>query len=123
MLEMSNDASLWYCKFLHCIHLHLVEMDRLVYEDRCRLMICILGHLLEARTLINNAGAQRHNAFGEFSKLLTWVEYHLVMSRFSVRHWHRKVAPTRYIRNFVPVEQETCLVRKVRLNSMEAVLA
>jgi hypothetical protein len=80
---------------------------------------CILGHLVEAKYLIDNAGVDSQKIYGEFSRLLAWVEYHVVMSRFSLRHWQINVEPVKGIRNVTPKEQESCLLRKVRLNNMK----
>ncbi|KFY81634.1 hypothetical protein V500_11230 [Pseudogymnoascus sp. VKM F-4518 (FW-2643)] len=84
MLGMPNELPLWFC------------------------------HLIEAKNLIDNVGVVSQNFQGEFSRLQDWVEYHMVMSRFSLRHWHINVEPIKEIRNIAPVEQETCLVQKVR---------
>ncbi|KAH8900612.1 hypothetical protein GQ53DRAFT_708499 [Thozetella sp. PMI_491] len=84
MLETSYDVSLWFC------------------------------HLIEAISLIDNAGVNSQSFHGESSRLLAWVEYHMVMSRFSIRHWHINAESIKGIRNFVPVEQEACLFRKVK---------
>ncbi|KAE9376312.1 hypothetical protein N431DRAFT_331088 [Stipitochalara longipes BDJ] len=83
MLGMPNELSLWFC------------------------------HLSEARRLIDNASLDNQNFQGEFSRLLDWVEYHMVMSRFSHRHWYINVAPIKGIKNFAPVGQGTCHSRKV----------
>ncbi|KAE8446305.1 hypothetical protein EG329_012052 [Mollisiaceae sp. DMI_Dod_QoI] len=84
MLGMRNDLSLWYC------------------------------HLSEARQLIDNASLSSQNFQGEFSRLLDWVEYHMVMSRFSHRHWYKNAEPLKRIGNSAPVEQQTCHARKVQ---------
>ncbi|KAF2794254.1 hypothetical protein K505DRAFT_242555 [Melanomma pulvis-pyrius CBS 109.77] len=84
MLEMTNNGSLWYC------------------------------HLVEAKYLIDNAGVDSQYCYGGFSRLVAWVDYHIVMSRFSLRHWHLKVEPVEEIRDSTPVEPETCLSRKVK---------
>ncbi|ODQ69984.1 hypothetical protein LIPSTDRAFT_36176, partial [Lipomyces starkeyi NRRL Y-11557] len=87
MLGMPNTLSLWFC------------------------------HLSEARTLIDNAGLDSQSFQGEFSRLLDWIEYHMVMSRFSHRHWYINGESTRGVRNFAPVDQETCHSRKVKTAS------
>lgn len=87
MLGMPNTLSLWFC------------------------------HLSGARTLIDNAGLDSQSFQGEFSRLLDWVEYHMVMSRFSHRHWYINGESTRGVRNFEPVDQETCHSRKVKTTS------
>ena len=74
---------------------------------------------MEAKYLIDNAGVDNQNSYGEFSRLVAWVDYHMVMSRFSLRHWHINVEPVEEIRNSTPVEPETCLSRKVRLKNMK----
>ncbi|KAK9327061.1 hypothetical protein V1520DRAFT_284147 [Lipomyces starkeyi] len=68
MLGMPNTLSLWFC------------------------------HLSEARTLIDNAGLDSQSFQGEFSRLLDWVEYHMVMSRFSHRHWYINGESTRGVK-------------------------
>jgi hypothetical protein len=78
-----------------------------------------LGHLIEAKNLIDNVGVINQNFQGEFFRLLDWVEYHMVMSRFSLRHWHMNVEPIKGIKNIAPVEEETCLIQKVRLKNMK----
>lgn len=87
MLGMPNTLSLWFC------------------------------HLSEARTLIDNAGLDSQSFQGEVSRLLDWVEYHMVMSRFSHRHWYLNGESTRGVRNFASVDQETCHSRKVKTAS------
>lgn len=71
----------------------------------------------EARTLIDNAGLDSQSFQGEVSRLLDWVEYHMVMSRFSHRHWYLNGESTRGVRNFASVDQETCHSRKVKTAS------
>ncbi|KFY37219.1 hypothetical protein V494_04856 [Pseudogymnoascus sp. VKM F-4513 (FW-928)] len=71
-------------------------------------------HLIEAKNLIDNVSVISQNFKGEFSRLVDWVEYHMVMSRFSLRHWHINLEPIKKIGNVAPVEQETCLIQKVR---------
>ncbi|KAH6957554.1 hypothetical protein BKA56DRAFT_601920 [Ilyonectria sp. MPI-CAGE-AT-0026] len=46
--------------------------------------------------------------FCEVSRLLDWVEYHIVMSRFSYRYWYLNGESTR---------GETCYLRKVKIAS------
>ncbi|KAH7150692.1 fungal-specific transcription factor domain-containing protein [Fusarium sp. MPI-SDFR-AT-0072] len=87
MLRMPNTLSLWFC------------------------------HLNEARTLIDNADLDSQSFQGEVSRLLDWVEYHMVMSRFSHRHWYLNGDSTRGVRNFAPVDRETCHSQKVRLKN------
>jgi hypothetical protein len=82
-------------------------------------MFCVLGHLSEAKFLVDDAGIDSPKFHGEFSRLLAWVEYHMVVSRFSLRHWHTNVEPIKSIRNSVPAEQEACLSRKVSLKNMK----
>jgi hypothetical protein len=82
--------------------------------------MCILGHVVEAKYLIDNAGVDSQKNYGELSRLLAWVDYHMVMSRFSLRHWHINLEPVTGLQNSTPVEQETCLSRKVRLNFMKS---
>ncbi|TVY37674.1 hypothetical protein LSUB1_G005727 [Lachnellula subtilissima] len=84
MLGMPNAQSLWFC------------------------------HLSEARHLIDNAGLDRQYFQGEFSRLLDWVEYHMVMSRFSHRHWYINVESIKETRNFASVGQGTCHSQKVK---------
>ncbi|KAG0651903.1 hypothetical protein D0Z07_1489 [Hyphodiscus hymeniophilus] len=74
MLGMPNDLSLWFC------------------------------HLNEARHLIDNAGLESQNLQGEFSRLLDWVEYHMVMSRFSHRHWYINVESSKETKNLPPIK-------------------
>lgn len=80
---------------------------------------CILGHLSGAKYLIDNADVDSRYFQGEFSRLLGWVEYHVVMSRFSIRHWYINEEPMKGIKNSVPVDQGTCQLRKVRLKNMK----
>ncbi|KAB5562704.1 fungal-specific transcription factor domain-containing protein [Coniochaeta sp. 2T2.1] len=87
MLGMPNTVSLWFC------------------------------HLSEARTLIDNAGLDSQIFQGEVSRLLDWVEYHMVMSRFSHRHWYLNGESTRGVGNFASVDQKTCHSRKVKTAS------
>ncbi|EED15835.1 hypothetical protein TSTA_009570 [Talaromyces stipitatus ATCC 10500] len=84
MLGMPNAVSLWFC------------------------------HLSEAKYLIDNAGVDSQYFQREFSRLLGWVEYHMVMSRFSIRHWYIKEESIKGIKNSVPVDQGTCQLRKVK---------
>ncbi|KAE8554519.1 hypothetical protein EYB25_003058 [Talaromyces marneffei] len=58
MLGIPNTVSLWFC------------------------------HLSEAKYLIDNADVDSLHIQRQFSGLLGWVEYHMVMSRFSIRHWY-----------------------------------
>ncbi|PQE32560.1 zinc-finger transcription factor protein [Rutstroemia sp. NJR-2017a WRK4] len=83
MLGMPNAVSLWFC------------------------------HLNEARRLIDNADLGSQKFQGEYSRLLDWVEYHMVMSRFSHRHWYKNSEPMKGNKNFAPVEQGTCHSRKI----------
>ncbi|KAH7235331.1 fungal-specific transcription factor domain-containing protein, partial [Fusarium tricinctum] len=87
MLGMPNTLSLWFC------------------------------HLSEARTLIDNADLDSQTFKGEVSRLLDWVEYHMVMSRFSHRHWYLNGDSIGGVRNFAPVARETCHSRKVKTAS------
>lgn len=87
MLGMPNTLSVWFC------------------------------HLSEARTLIDNAGLDSQSFQGELSRLLDWVEYHMVMSRFSHRHWYINGESTRGVGSLAPVDQETCHSRKVKTAS------
>jgi hypothetical protein len=70
---------------------------------------------VEAKHLIDNAA---QDYYGEFSRLVAWVDYHVVMSRFSLRHWRINLEPVEETRHSTPVEPETCLSRKVSLNNM-----
>lgn len=76
----------------------------------------------EARALIDNEGIDRPYLRGEFSRLLDWVEYHMVMSRFSLRHWNKSVEPVKEIANLAPAEPGTCYLRKVRLKNMKIIV-
>ena len=77
----------------------------------------IIGHLLEAKQLSDNAGLDDQIFQPEFSRLRDWVEYHMVMSRFSHRHWYMNAAPIEGMKNSTPMEQGTCLSKKVRLKA------
>ena len=79
--------------------------------------LLIKGHLLEARQLSDNAGLDDQNFQPEFSRLQDWVEYHMVMSRFSHRHWYMNAAPIKGMKNLTHMEQGTCLSKKVRLKA------
>ncbi|KAI2627604.1 fungal-specific transcription factor domain-containing protein [Hypoxylon sp. NC1633] len=87
MLGMPNTVSLWFC------------------------------HLTGARALINNADLDSQSFRGEFARLLDWADYHMVMSRFSHRHWYINGEGTREVGNFAPVDQETCHSQKVKTAS------
>ncbi|EHK47828.1 hypothetical protein TRIATDRAFT_291123 [Trichoderma atroviride IMI 206040] len=58
MLGMPNSVSVWFC------------------------------HLSEAKHLIDNASVSSQCFRREFSGILGWVDYHMVMARFSIRHWY-----------------------------------
>jgi hypothetical protein len=73
---------------------------------------------MEAKSLIDNAGVDSQSFRGEFSRLSAWVEYRIVMSRFSLRHWYINVEPVKGTSNIASVQQKTCLSQKVRLNNM-----
>ncbi|KAH8912979.1 hypothetical protein BR93DRAFT_949035 [Coniochaeta sp. PMI_546] len=88
MLEMPNTVSLWFC------------------------------HLSEARTLVDNAGLDSQSFQGELSRLQDWVEYHMVMSRFSHRHWYINGEPTTGVKYFARVDEETCYSRKFKTASL-----
>ncbi|KFX85920.1 hypothetical protein V490_09321 [Pseudogymnoascus sp. VKM F-3557] len=92
----------------------LCHLEMLGMPNALPLWFC---HLIEAKNLIDNVGVINQNFQGEFFRLLDWVEYHMVMSRFSLRHWHMNVEPVKGIRNIAPVEEETCLIQKVRAAS------
>ncbi|KFY80601.1 hypothetical protein V499_00572 [Pseudogymnoascus sp. VKM F-103] len=92
----------------------LCHLEMLGMPNALPLWFC---HLIEAKNLIDNVGVINQNFQGEFSRLLDWVEYHMAMSRFSLRHWHINVEPIQEIGNIAPVEQETCLIQKVRAAS------
>ncbi|KUJ14016.1 uncharacterized protein LY89DRAFT_651085 [Mollisia scopiformis] len=88
----------------------LCHLEMLGMPDAVSLWFC---HLSEARRLIDNAGLDNQSFQGELSRLLDWVEYHMVMSRFSHRHWYIHVEPIRAISDLAPVKQGTCHSRKV----------
>ncbi|PQE15835.1 Zinc-finger transcription factor protein [Rutstroemia sp. NJR-2017a BBW] len=64
--------------------------------------------------LIDNADLGSQKFQGKYSRLLDWVEYHMVMSRFSHRHWYKNSEPMKGNKNFAPVEQGTCHSRKLK---------
>lgn len=72
-----------------------------------------LGHLSEAKYLIDNAGVDSQCIQRQFSGLLGWVEYHMVMSRFSIRHWYVTEDSPKGIKTSVPADQGTCQLQKV----------
>ncbi|KAK9235895.1 fungal-specific transcription factor domain-containing protein [Lipomyces kononenkoae] len=92
----------------------LCHLEMLGIPNTLSLWFC---HLIEAKTLIDNAGLDSKSFQGEFSRLLNWVEYHMVMSRFSHRHWYINGVSTRGVKGFAPVDQETCHSRKVKTTS------
>jgi hypothetical protein len=75
--------------------------------------------LSEAKLLIDNAAIDSQYIQRQFSGLLGWVEYHMVMSRFSIRHWYVTEESTKGIKNSVPVDQGTCQLQKVRLKNIK----
>jgi hypothetical protein len=77
----------------------------------------ILGHLSGARALIDHAGLDSQRFQGESSRLLDWVEYHMVMSRFSHRHWYINGESAGGVRNLAPEDLETCHSQKVGLEN------
>ncbi|OIW25248.1 hypothetical protein CONLIGDRAFT_663832 [Coniochaeta ligniaria NRRL 30616] len=92
----------------------LCHLEMLGIPNTLSLWFC---HLSEAKTLIDNAGLNSQIFQGEGSRLLNWVEYHMVMSRFSHRHWYLSGESTRGVRTFAPVDQESCHSRKVNATS------
>ncbi|KAH7230560.1 fungal-specific transcription factor domain-containing protein [Fusarium redolens] len=92
----------------------LCHLEMLGIPNTLSLWFC---HLSEARTLIDKAGLDSQSFQGEVSRLLDWVEYHMVMSRFSHRHWYLNGESTRGVRNFASVDRETCHSRKVKTAS------
>ncbi|KAK9427515.1 fungal-specific transcription factor domain-containing protein [Lipomyces doorenjongii] len=88
----------------------LCHLEMLGMPNAVSLWFC---HLSEAKYLIDNAGVDSQY-FQRFSGLLGWVEYHMVMSRFSIRHWYINEEPIKGIKNSVPVDQGTCQLRKVK---------
>ncbi|UKZ95990.1 uncharacterized protein TrAFT101_010795 [Trichoderma asperellum] len=84
MLGMPNEVSLWYC------------------------------HLSEAKYLIDNACVSGQHFQHEFSRLLGWVEYHMVMARFSIRHWYMHEDLIEGIKSSVHMDQGTCQLRKIK---------
>ncbi|PON20692.1 hypothetical protein TGAM01_v210477 [Trichoderma gamsii] len=83
MLGMPNSVSVWFC------------------------------HLSEAKQLIDNASVGSQCFQREFSGLLGWVEYHMVMARFSIRHWYMHKESDNRTKNSMPVDRGTCQLRKV----------
>ncbi|KFY99417.1 hypothetical protein V498_00789 [Pseudogymnoascus sp. VKM F-4517 (FW-2822)] len=71
-------------------------------------------HLNEAKGLIESAGVDSEHFQGEFSTLINWVEYHFVMARFSLRHWHINAERIDGLRTSAPIEQGSCLLQKVK---------
>ncbi|RAO73970.1 uncharacterized protein BHQ10_009982 [Talaromyces amestolkiae] len=84
MLGMPNTVSLWFC------------------------------HLSEAKYLIDNAGVDSQYIERQFSGLLGWVEYHMVMSRFTIRHWFVTEDSTKGIKTSVPADQGSCQLQKIK---------
>ncbi|KAK9312408.1 hypothetical protein V1524DRAFT_449704 [Lipomyces starkeyi] len=76
----------------------LCHLEMLGIPNAVSLWFC---HLSEAKYLIDNAGFDSQYFQREFSGLLGWVEYHMVMSRFSIRHWYINEEPIKGIKNSV----------------------
>lgn len=112
MLGMPNDVSLWFCK-LYLLHLFLLLPCFL--KDNSRLTF-LLGHLSGAKYLIDNSGVDSQHIERQFSRLLGWVEYHMVISRFTIRHWYVTEDSTKGIKTSVPADQGTCQLQRVRSN-------
>lgn len=103
----------------HCIQTHTAVQHIAASMILCHLEMLVMPnalpwfcHLSEAKNLIDRTRVDNQNFQGEFSRLLDWVEYHMAMSRFSVRHWYINVEPAEGTKTIAPPKERGCLLRK-----------
>ncbi|KAF2664013.1 hypothetical protein BT63DRAFT_429548 [Microthyrium microscopicum] len=99
--------------------------ESLVQHVAARMILCHLEmnemsddvwfcHVVGAKKLIDSVGVENQIFQGELSRLIAWAEYHMVMSRFSLRHWYINKQAVQRIQKVSPIQQETCLLTKIK---------
>lgn len=91
--------------------------DKKLCKDTPLTQVCILGHLLPAKSLVDNLNLDNRHLQSELAPLVDWVMYHMVLSQFSIRHWYKvEEEPIKGIKSSAPADQGTCQSKKVRLS-------